>query len=65
MYRFFIDRPIVSMVISIVMVIVGGVSILTLPIAQFPNIAASEDPGERHLRGRGRPHRGTIRGHSD
>src|SRR5215471_11834326 len=38
MYRFFIARPIVAMVISIVMVIVGAVVIVSLPIAQFPNI---------------------------
>ncbi len=38
MSRFFINRPIVAMVISILMVIVGVVCILGLPIAQFPNI---------------------------
>src|SRR5271165_2571338 len=39
MAKFFINRPIVAMVISIVMVIAGGVAIASLPIAQFPNIA--------------------------
>jgi len=39
MSKFFINRPIVAMVISIIMVIVGGLSIFTLPTAQFPNIA--------------------------
>jgi HAE1 family hydrophobic/amphiphilic exporter-1 len=39
MSKFFINRPIVAMVISIVMVILGVVSMLGLPIAQFPNIA--------------------------
>ncbi len=38
MSRFFINRPIVAMVISIILVIVGVVSLLGLPIAQFPNI---------------------------
>jgi HAE1 family hydrophobic/amphiphilic exporter-1 len=38
MSKFFIDRPVVAMVISIVMVIVGVVSMAGLPIAQFPNI---------------------------
>jgi len=42
MHRFFINRPIVSMVISIVMVIVGTVAALSLPTAQFPNIAPPE-----------------------
>jgi len=39
MYKFFIERPIVSMVISLIMVIVGAVAVLGLPTAQFPNIA--------------------------
>ena len=40
--KFFIDRPIVAMVISIVMVIVGAVAMVTLPIAQFPEIVPPE-----------------------
>src|ERR1700760_2933711 len=42
MSEFFIKRPIVAMVIAILMVIVGAVTIATLPIAQFPNIAPPE-----------------------
>jgi HAE1 family hydrophobic/amphiphilic exporter-1 len=42
MYRFFINRPIVAIVIAIMMVLVGAVSMLTLPIAQFPNIVPPE-----------------------
>jgi len=42
MSRFFISRPIVAMVIAILMVIVGFVSMLSLPIAQFPNIVPPE-----------------------
>jgi HAE1 family hydrophobic/amphiphilic exporter-1 len=42
MSKFFINRPIVAMVISIVLVLVGGLSILTLPVAQFPSIAPPE-----------------------
>ena len=38
MSKFFINRPIVAMVISILMVIVGLVAATGLPIAQFPNI---------------------------
>ena len=40
--NFFIKRPIVAMVISIVMVIVGAVAMATLPIAQFPEIIPPE-----------------------
>jgi HAE1 family hydrophobic/amphiphilic exporter-1 len=42
MYRFFINRPIVAMVIAILMVIIGAVSMLSLPVAQFPNIVPPE-----------------------
>src|SRR5271168_4686325 len=42
MSKFFINRPIVAMVISIVLVIVGSITILSLPVAQFPNIAPPE-----------------------
>src|SRR5215472_3638104 len=42
MAKYFINRPIVSMVISIVMVMVGVFVMLTLPTAQFPNIAPPE-----------------------
>ncbi len=39
MSKFFINRPIVAIVIAILMVLVGVVAILGLPTAQFPNIA--------------------------
>ncbi len=42
MSKFFINRPIVAMVISIVMVIVGAVTITSLPVALFPNIVPPE-----------------------
>src|ERR1700751_1213092 len=42
MSKFFINRPIVAMVISIVLVIVGTITIFSLPVAQFPNIAPPE-----------------------
>ncbi len=42
MSKFFINRPIVAMVIAILMVIVGAVTISSLPVAQFPNIVPPE-----------------------
>src|ERR1700746_3993150 len=51
MAKFFINRPIVAIVISILMVLVGMVAIAKLPTAQFPNIAdpiiqvKATDPG--------------------
>ncbi len=37
--HFFIDRPIFASVLSIVFVILGGVSFFRLPVAQYPEIA--------------------------
>jgi HAE1 family hydrophobic/amphiphilic exporter-1 len=42
MSKFFINRPIVAMVIAILTVIVGSVVIASLPVAQFPAIAPPE-----------------------
>jgi hydrophobic/amphiphilic exporter-1 (mainly G- bacteria), HAE1 family len=42
MAKFFINRPIVAMVISIIMTIAGIVAFLGLPVAQYPNIVPPE-----------------------
>src|ERR1700683_4496696 len=42
MSKFFINRPIVAMVISILMVIIGAITIVNLPVSQFPSIAPPE-----------------------
>src|ERR1700726_1001102 len=42
MSKFFINRPVVAMVIAILTVIVGAITILGLPISQFPNIVPPE-----------------------
>src|SRR5258708_17670913 len=42
MSKFFINRPIVAMVISILTVLIGAVVIAGLPVAQFPAIAPPE-----------------------
>ncbi|MFP5226480.1 MAG: efflux RND transporter permease subunit, partial [Acidobacteriota bacterium] len=42
MSKFFIRRPIVAIVIAILTVIVGSVSLLTLPTSQYPNIVPPE-----------------------
>ncbi|MDG6094188.1 efflux RND transporter permease subunit [Acetobacter sp. AN02] len=39
MSRFFIDRPIFAWVIGLLIMLVGGVSIFTMSIAQYPTIA--------------------------
>ena len=35
---FFINRPVLANVLAIIIVLIGGVSLATLPIAQYPNI---------------------------
>jgi len=40
--KFFINRPIVAMVLSIILTIVGIASYLSLPVAQFPDIVPPE-----------------------
>src|ERR671926_618221 len=37
--RFFINRPIFASVLSIVIVLGGGIALFTLPVAQYPEIA--------------------------
>src|SRR6058998_688136 len=39
MSKFFIQRPIVAIVISLLTVIVGAITIVSLPVSQFPAIA--------------------------
>jgi hydrophobe/amphiphile efflux-1 (HAE1) family protein len=39
MAKFFIDRPIFAIVISILIMLAGGLSILSLPIEQYPPVA--------------------------
>ena len=37
--RFFIDRPVFSGVISVVIVLLGMISMFSLPVEQYPDIA--------------------------
>ena len=37
--RFFVDRPVFATVLSLVIVLMGGVAMMQLPIAQFPEVA--------------------------
>src|ERR671938_323909 len=51
MSEFFVRRPIVAIVIAILMTLVGGVCILGLPIAQYPQIAPPEIQVQTHYTG--------------
>src|SRR5262245_8586870 len=42
MSKFFINRPIVAIVISILTVIAGAITLVQLPVSQFPAIAPPE-----------------------
>lgn len=37
-YKFFIDRPIFATVIALLMILIGGITIYTLPVSQYPEI---------------------------
>jgi multidrug efflux pump len=37
--RFFVDRPVFATVLSLVIVLIGGVALMELPIAQYPEVA--------------------------
>ena len=39
MAKFFIDRPIFAWVIAIFIIVLGGVAVSQLPIAQYPPVA--------------------------
>src|SRR6266699_392383 len=39
MARFFIDRPVFAWVVSILIMVLGGLAITQLPVAQYPNVA--------------------------
>src|SRR5690349_5626142 len=51
MSEFFVRRPIVAIVIAVLMTLVGGVCILALPIAQYPQIAPPEIQVRTHYTG--------------
>jgi multidrug efflux pump len=38
MARFFINRPIFAAVISVVIMLTGGIAVFLLPVAQYPEI---------------------------
>ena len=51
MSEFFVRRPIVAIVIAILMMLIGGVCMLALPIAQYPQIAPPEIQVQTHYTG--------------
>jgi HAE1 family hydrophobic/amphiphilic exporter-1 len=51
MSEFFVRRPIVAIVIAILMTLIGGVCILALPVAQYPQIAPPEIQVQTHFTG--------------
>jgi hydrophobic/amphiphilic exporter-1 (mainly G- bacteria), HAE1 family len=51
MSEFFVRRPIVAIVIAVFMVLIGGVCLLGLPIAQYPQIAPPEIQVQTHYTG--------------
>ena len=54
--KFFIERPVLSNVIAILMILIGGVACSALPIAQYPRRGAADGAGHDAL-SRARPPR--------
>ena len=65
MAKFFVNRPIVAMVISIIMILVGVVALKRLPVAQYPEITPPEIMLAGHLHRRQRGERGADHGDTD
>ena len=65
MSKFFINRPIVAMVISILMVIIGAVTIAQLPDRAVPGDRSAGSADSRQLRGRRCADHRAIGGHAD
>ena len=65
MGNFFIRRPIVAMVLSIVMVIVGAVALTGLPIAKYPEIVPPMIQVTTTYVGAERARRGAVGRHAD
>jgi hydrophobic/amphiphilic exporter-1 (mainly G- bacteria), HAE1 family len=36
--KFFIERPVLANVIAVLMILIGGVALYGLPVAQYPNV---------------------------
>jgi HAE1 family hydrophobic/amphiphilic exporter-1 len=51
MSEFFVRRPIVAIVIAVLMTLIGAVCLLTLPVAQYPQIAPPEIQVRTHYTG--------------
>ena len=47
MARFFIDRPVFAIVISLFLMLIGTLSLLGLPIARIPEHRAADGAGEQ------------------
>ena len=65
MSAFFIRRPIVAMVIAILTVLIGAVSLLGLPIAQFPQIIPPQINLDDHVHRRRRADHRAVGGDAD
>ena len=52
---FFIDRPVFSTVLSILIVIVGIIGLALLPVDQYPQITPPRGEDQRHVSGSERP----------
>ena len=50
MANYFIDRPVFAWVLAIIMMLAGGLAIMNLPVAQYPQIAPPPLPSALPIR---------------
>lgn len=62
MSSFFIKHPTIAIVISIVMILLGGLSLMGLPIEQYPNIVPPTIKMQATYPGANAEHGGQLRG---
>ena len=44
--KFFIERPVLANVIAVLMILIGGVALYALPVAQYPERRAADRAGD-------------------
>ena len=59
--KFFIERPVLANVMAILMIVIGVVSLFSLPVAQYPDVVPPTVQVHDALSGRERAHRRSTR----
>ena len=52
--QYFIERPVLANVLAILMIVIGAVALLSLPVAQYPDVTPPTVQVRRAIRARAR-----------